>query len=59
MKKTLNINISVRHMQAQNILTASAITVSDETISGTEGSKVAVEAPGRGSVRVAPVRAGF
>lgn len=58
--KKLNISLNVRRMEAQNILTTSAIAVTNEVVSGTDAEhKIAVEAPGRGNAGAMPVRTGF
>lgn len=48
MKKTFEeIAINVRRMEAQNILTASVIGVSDQQVSGEEGKPIVAGAQGR------------
>lgn len=48
MKKTFEeIAINVRRMEAQNILTASVIGVSDQPVSGEEGNPIVAGAQGR------------
>lgn len=47
MKKNLNIEMAVRRMAAQNILTASVIGVSETPVSGEEGKPIVAGAQGR------------
>lgn len=47
MKKNLNIEMAVRRMAAQNILTASVIGVNETPVSGEEGNPIVAGAQGR------------